>query len=364
MVVHLLLNLDRDRYDAHAVSLYPPVTSDLPRMLTGAGIPMSYLGKGSGFDPRIFARFDKLVRQFRPHVVHTHLNALFYAAPSAKLHQVPHFYTAQNLVPLLVPRSLRWFYRICFEHWVHVVPVADAVARDLRDNFRLPRLTTIPNAIPVERYAHPRVSREQWRAREGFATEDVLFVCAARLSPQKNHALLLEAFAAGPVRHPSAHLLLAGDGELRNELMRQAAASGIADRVSFLGVRDDVPELLVASDIFVLASGTEGNPLSVMEAMAAGLPPICTDAGGVKELMEPGFDGFLIQPGDFRSLSEHMVRLLGDPTLRVTVGRRAAQRARKHFDVSALAQAYDRLYTSQLGRPGPRATVAAGVSQP
>jgi glycosyltransferase involved in cell wall biosynthesis len=133
----------------------------------------------------------------------------------------------------------------------------------------------------VAHYAGAAANRDRWRAQNGFSAADLLFVCVARLYVQKNHKTLVEAFASGLATVAGAKLLLAGDGHLRNEVEAQVQALGLANRVHFLGRRDDIPELLAACDIFSLASLWEGNPLSVMEAMAAGLPCVVTAVGGV-----------------------------------------------------------------------------------
>jgi glycosyltransferase involved in cell wall biosynthesis len=183
-----------------------------------------------------------------------------------------------------------------------------------------------------------------WRAKEGLGSEDILFVCVARFVPQKNHALLLKAFAEGPTSNPHAHLVLVGEGALREQLEQQAKNLGIADQVHFLGLRSDIPDALGAMDVFVLSSDYEGSPLSVIEAMASGLPIVSTAAGGVPDLFESGREGFIVRPRDVQGLSASMVFLLGNREARQSMGMAAARRARENFDVSRMVQAYERLY--------------------
>ena len=145
-------------------------------------------------------------------------------------------------------------------------------------------------------------------------------------------------------------LLLAGDGHLQSAVEQQARDLGIADRVHFLGRREDVAELLASSDAFALASLWEGNPLSVMESMAAGLPSVVTSVGGVPELVEDGIHGFVVQPGDAQAMSEAMSRLVSDPAARRAMGEAAIQKANRKFGQKQMVEAYESLYGELLFR--------------
>jgi len=118
--------------------------------------------------------------------------------------------------------------------------------------------------------------------------------------------LLLDSFAQGPASDPRAHLVLVGEGQLQAELDEQARKLNLAGKVHFLGLRNDIPDVLGAMDVFVLSSDYEGNPLSVLEAMASGLPIVSTAAGGVPNLFETGKEGFLVAVGDLHGLAKSM----------------------------------------------------------
>ena len=349
MVIHLVRGLDPSRYTVEVVSLADPAGTDLEQIAAAEGITVTYLGKRPGFDPRVWPRFDGLLSRIEPDVVHIHLNALLYAAPPALRRGVPAVvYTAHNFPDLLVPTSLGWFYRWCFRHGVVPVSISRNLTPALRIAFGVDNLPLIPNGIPVAPFRHPRVSREDWRRAAGFSDTDFLFVCVARLSPQKNHDLLLRAFVEVAGASPRPQLLLAGDGELREPLTRLAEELNIPSRVHFLGNRSDVPEMLAACDVFTLASSQEANPLCVMEAMAAGLPVVCTRVGGVPELVGARLHGLLVEPGDADGLAQAMSAMMFDSVLRAACGCRAAARAVEEFDVPRMAAAYDALYRRLL----------------
>jgi glycosyltransferase involved in cell wall biosynthesis len=170
----------------------------------------------------------------------------------------------------------------------------------------------------------------------------------ARFAPQKNHELLLKAFAQGPASNPNAHLILVGEGMLMEQLKGQTKNLGLAGQVHFLGLRTDIPDVLGAVDVFALSSDWEGNPLSVMEAMASGLPIVSTAVGGVPDLFASGREGFLVQQGDVQGLSNAMTALLINPEVRQSMGIAAAQRARENFDVSKMIQEYEQVYENLL----------------
>jgi glycosyltransferase involved in cell wall biosynthesis len=139
-------------------------------------------------------------------------------------------------------------------------------------------------------------------------------------------------------------LVLVGDGELREQLEDQAKDLGLGSQVRFLGLRTDIPDVLGAMDVFVLSSDWEGNPLSVIEAMASGLPVVSTAVGGVPDLFEIGKEGLIVRPGDIQGLSNSMAYLLENREARLSMGMAAARRARENYDVSTMVQAYEELY--------------------
>jgi glycosyltransferase involved in cell wall biosynthesis len=130
---------------------------------------------------------------------------------------------------------------------------------------------------------------------------------------------------------------------LKSKLESQISALGLQGRVHLLGQRSDIPELLNAADVFVLSSDYEGNPLSVMEAMAAGKPMICTAVGGVPELVEDGC-GLLVPPRDAQDLSKAMSYVLESPEARKSMGAASARRAVERFDLRVMTEAYEDLY--------------------
>lgn len=357
MAAYLMLALSSS-HDVGAVSLYPRANTTIEKSLSEAGIPVWHLGKRPGFDASMFWKVDKVLRTFRPHVVHSHLSILRYALPSMILRRIPvSIHTLHNMAEYEVDRFGRLIHRLAFR-W-NVVPVA--ISREVERSFERVYGTscgaTIPNGIPVEKYAKSHGAREAWRKKLGFNEDAVLFLSVGRLDTQKNPWMLMKAFAG--VSDPRSHLVFVGDGYLLPQLRETVRAKGLDHRVHFLGERFDIANCLAAADIFVLTSNWEGNPLSVMEAMASGLPVIATSVGGVPELVEDA--GVLVGPGDAVRFADAMRNLSQDDEGRAVMGSAARTRALGRFRVEQMTEAYEALYKSELGSYAARFSRAVNV---
>jgi len=345
MAVYIVRGLNRHRFEPAVVAFSGRVGSDLEQQLDEDGLKTWFLGKGPGFGWRTYHRLHRVFKEFRPDIVHTHVHVMRYAFPSLvyfKPKMMVH--TVHNIAGREIEPRARWLQRLAYRQGVIPVAVAREVAASLERLYGIAGCRVVWNCIPTDLYASPQTTRAAWRAKQGFSEGDVLFVCVARFAPQKNHGLLINAFAKGPASDPRAHLVLAGEGSLRAELQERVNKLGLTSRVHFLGLRTDIPDVLGAADVFVLSSDYEGNPLAVIEAMAAGLPIASTAVGGVPELLQNGKEGFIVQPGRAEQLSEAMATLLKDGNLRRAMGAAAATRAREKFDVSAMIRAYEELY--------------------
>lgn len=346
MTVHLMQHLDEEQFEVAAISLFEHKGTSLEDELAKCEMQVWHLDKQVGFDPGTFLKIENIIRCFQPDVVHTHLYALSYVLPSlimrpgiAKIHTI-HSLVGQDTYPQQVFRS-------AFKHLVTPVADCQAVANGSEQFYDLNDVPIIPNGIPLHRYDFSSEDRQTWRSKNGFSAEDVIFVCVSGMRPVKNHSMLLEAFSEAFSEGEKVHLLLAGDGQLKATLMRKAQ-EGRPDRIHFLGERSDIPNILNAADVFVLASDLEGNPLSVMEAMAAKKPVVATAVGGIPELVNDGTTGILVEPGDSSALVQAMRGLVDDSKRREEMGQQARVRAEACFSARAMASSYAELYNELL----------------
>lgn len=356
MATYLAAHLDPERFDSHLISLHPTRQSPLEAYLAQHRVCVHSACKQKGFDARTYPRLIRLMRQLKPDIVHTHQSvgryvypACLFARPKLIVHTVHN--VAQGEI-----RSHAWrrFQSWAYRFGVLPISIAQEVSRTFREEYKREPAALIPNSIPTVRYAEDLATRLEWRRQEGIPPDAVLIVCVAGLRTSKNHSLLLRAYARLGETAANTRLLLVGAPDPTNlahaeSLQRLTDALGIAERVHFLGGRSDVPAILNAADIFVLSSHYEGNPLSVMEAMAAGLPPVCTAVGGVPELIQHGYTGLLVPPEDETALADALQRLTVDAALRQQLGQAAREYARAHFDIAVMVQAYERFYLERLG---------------
>jgi len=354
LVVHLVEYIDRESFAPVCISLTDPVGSHLEARVQQLGVPLYFLGKGDKMSFEVLRKLDALFRQYHPAVVHTHLLALNYAYPLMIRYRTPaRVYTVHSLAEkdvglrtAPIVRALAFRYRVG-----RVVPVAIAeeVRNSIQKLYGYPNPPLIPNGIPTDEYAPDPNKRAQWRQAHGIETHATIVTHVGRFAPPKNHALLIEAFARVRTSAP-LYLLLVGGGELENTVREQVAALGLESRVRFLGIRADVADILRASDAFVLSSRWEGNPMSVMEAMAAGLPVVSTAVGGVPELVRDGETGLLVPSEDTGALAQAIQALVDNPARRQAMGVAARQHAVASFDIRHTVRGYEQLYEALLNK--------------
>jgi glycosyltransferase involved in cell wall biosynthesis len=204
---------------------------------------------------------------------------------------------------------------------------------------RAERSVVIHNAVDVT--AAPRSPHDRATPR---------LIAVGRLKAPKDFVTLVRALAA--LRGRTYEALIVGDGPDRGAVEAEIERLGLEGRVQLAGERSDVPELLAASDVFVLSSRSEGLPVSVLEAMAAQLPVVASRVGGLGELVVDGETGLLVPPGDETALAEALGRLVDDRELRRRLGAAGRARAEDSFDLSAFRRAHLDLYDRQLGLAG------------
>jgi glycosyltransferase involved in cell wall biosynthesis len=168
----------------------------------------------------------------------------------------------------------------------------------------------------------------------------------ARLDSIKNHRCLIKAMKKVAARFPDALLLVIGDGPLRTELEELVSFVRLNNNIKFLGTRNDIPRLLSVLDIFVLCSLSEGLPLTILEAMAAGKPIVATDVGGIPEIIKDGIDGIIIPSDDSDRLAEAISELLRDKRKRHEMGAKARMKFEEKFTIQTMVKSYEELYES------------------
>jgi glycosyltransferase involved in cell wall biosynthesis len=210
-------------------------------------------------------------------------------------------------------------------------------AKSLIDRRVVPanRLVVVPNGLDTSLYRTDASRRATVRAAFGLRDDEFLWLSVGRLHDQKDHASLLRALARLTPLRPT--LAIAGDGPLRESLETLAAQLQIDPPIRFLGLRTDVPDLLRAADGLVLSSAWEGSPNVILEAMAAAVPVVATEVGGVPELVRTGETGVVVPPRNTYALAEAMRSLMTLPAAeRQVLGARAREVVEREHSLDAM----------------------------
>jgi glycosyltransferase involved in cell wall biosynthesis len=193
------------------------------------------------------------------------------------------------------------------------IAVAESHGRFLIEHERFPadKIAVIPNGVDTELFSAASDVAAIRRELDIDDADEVVGIVAA-LRPEKNHELFLEMARRVVAQLSKARFLIVGDGPQRALLEQRAAELGVQRNVRFMGIRDDVPRVLSAIDVFVLTSHIEANPVSILEAMSVGRPVVATDVGSIHEAVTHGRTGFLVPAGDAAGLSKRVLELLRD----------------------------------------------------
>lgn len=339
-MIELLERLDRRRFHVHPVCFH----DDGPwtRQVADLGDPIArfpihgFRRPGTALQLAAFARW---CRAHRIAVVHTwDIYSNIFGLPGAALAGVPVRIGSRR--GLGGPSGVRRLQRAAYRAAHRMVANSRAAAEQLHaDGVARERITVIPNGIELSRFpehqyaAHPKRIAMVACLREGKRI-DVLVSAAPRIL----------------ARHPETEFLIVGDGPCRDSLVGLARAAGVADRISFLGHRDDVPGVLAGSDVFVLPSDSEALPNVVIEAMAAGLPVVATRVGGIPELVEDGATGYLVPPGNSDAIAGALNALLADPDQAARMGRAGRRRIEETCSFDRMVEAFESLYVTELER--------------
>ena len=326
------------------------------------GVPVQVLGRlRRPYDGGAVLALAAALRGNGAAIVHTPLYSRVapYARLAARLAGLPLTVAHEHCRPLTPTRARRLADRLLDRMpGQRYLAVSAADAAWLADQGVAPeRVAVLPNGIRVEDFGQQ--DRAAARAALGLAPADLLLLIPARLHPQKRHADLLAAVALLADELPRLRLLCAGSGPLVAPLAALAAAAGLADRVHFLGQRDDLPRLYAACDLVVLCSAIEGLPLALLEAQAAGRAIVATRVGGVAEAVVEGRTALLTPPRDPAALAGAIRILADDPDRRARMGAAGQALVRERFTIQVHARALQDLYDRWLAEGSERRRAAA-----
>jgi len=350
----LVLGFDKERFNV--IFIYLRGHGDEKNLLKEAGYEVFYLSNIERINTFRFSILFKLVRILKEHnvdIIHCHAHkSTVYGTVAAVLAKTP--VVIAHVHGLGRSRNFRrkLMNFLLFKKINRIVPVAERVREDvLKNNWSVPeeKITVLENSIDYGRFADVSISKEDAKRILGLASDAFVFGTVGRLAPTKGLSYLIEAFPKVKEQKPSAQLVLFGDGPCRAELEQQASNMSCRDSIHFLGHRDNIEQLLRGMDVFVLSSVAEGMPRAILEVMAAGIPCIATEVGGIPEIISGNNVGILVPPKDSESLAEAMVNVanLTDEKLEKQVVK-AQNRVRQFYSHQVVREKVRKLYESEL----------------
>ena len=305
----------------------------------------------SELNPKLWLRalplLLKIFREEQPDLIHAHTRVTQALAWGlSALTGVPYVTTCHGLY------RFRWGRRVfrCWGSWV--MAVSHASMERLIRQYRLAsphQVVLVENGIDVDRFLHPADPKEVEQFRQAHGLDGRLIVGAiARLSPVKGLDLLLKAVPPLLKEFPDLKVLLVGDGPERENLVRLAYELGIADRVAISPSVEDTRVPLSLLQVFVAPAWREGFGLAIVEAMAAGVPVVASDAGGPAEIIENGKSGLLVPAGDVQAVENSLRALLKDQSVRQQIADRARRRAAERYNFKRVATQVEEIYVRAL----------------
>ncbi len=319
------------------------------------------------YDLRVLPRLYLLMRRRRIDAiitVGTGGDKMFWGRLAAFLAGVPVIASALHSTGL--PDRVEWLNRLLTPLTDAFIAVAQPHAEYLVAQEGCPRDRTwiIANGVDTERFS-PRSSAQQVHHELGLPPGSPIVSIVAALRPEKNHELFLQAAAIIHQRMPEAHFLIVGDGPRREMLEQMANRLGLRNVIHFLGTRHDIPDILASSDVVVLSSHMEANPLAILEAMACGKPVVATRVGSVPTNVVDGLTGFLVPPGDAMALADRCALLLRSARLREEMGQAARRHILNRASLAHTVKGYEKLivelYCRKCGSYDPVGGIAPTV---
>ena len=351
--VNLAIRLIKRGWELRVVSMLSPQACT--EELKEAGIPLLTLNMRRGVaDPRAVFRLVKILREWRPDIVHSHMVHANLLARIARL-----FYKIPVLISTAhsIDEGGRWreiAYRLTDSLADLTTNVSQAAAERYIRVGAVPKnkIRFMPNGIDTTKFKPDEAASRRLRNELGIENYFV-WLAVGRFEAAKDYPNMLQAFKMVVDKKQNTLLLLAGQGSLLEETTKLAKELDLEDKVWFLGVRRDVPDLMNAADAYVMSSAWEGMPMVLLEAEACGLPVVATDVGGNSEVILNNKSGYIVPPGDSEALAAAMVKMMAlSEAERRAMGRAGRAHIEANYSLERVVDQWEELYRELLQKKG------------
>ncbi len=341
----LIRGLDQKRFQCFVYCLSEEIIP-YGEMIKDAGAELRLLKRRGHFDVTRILKLASLLREDRIDILHSFLfHGNGYAWPARTLAGVPYLVTsARNCKEL--GRARDWVNQLAFQRSDAIVCNGEAVQSFIVQRYRAPvnKCAVIYNGVDTNRFAPASMDPHPSSQRSG----ERRVITVGRLVPQKDLDLFLEAATLLSHKMQDVRYLIVGDGSCREKLEQSVSRNSLNGKVSFLGERADIPELLQSADVFWLTSAWEGLPNVLLEAMACAKPIVSRDVGACREIICHGANGFLVPSRDAAKFARYTIDLLTNTNRVREMGQVGRRLAVEKFSLPTMIQATEKLYLSLL----------------
>ncbi len=330
---------------------------ELGEQLKKIGIDIVVLNRRPGFDLKLIFALARLIKELNPDIIHAHqYTPYFYGVTASILAKKKETIFSEH--GRLYPDKLR-IKRVIYNRLI-LLPYTKRITVDsnhlknaLVHYEKIPsnRIKILPNGIKLEPFSSITPENRLVKRNElGIKDDEFAIGMIARLDPIKDHNTLIRAFKIVCENYSNIKLFLAGKGPLYNDIKALIDSLGLSEKAILLGYYEDLYGLLNALDLYILSSHLESAPLGVMEAMAAELPVIATNAGGTGEIIVDGKDGYLVPPRDSKKMAEAIIRVINNPKEAKEVAKRGKEKIYNYYSFDRMVQDYKNLYLELVAR--------------
>lgn len=354
---HLVGLIDHMEHKAYHPQVAVFYEGEFSRRVRALGIPVTVLNASSQAPLSGLTSVQELLQDWRPHILHTHgvrANLVGRIANHREGHPAKSVTTVHSNLSLDYPVAWKRMLFGAFEHltWPyvdHFILVSGAMKKEfLKQGMPEKKLSVIHNAIELPDKEQPHVPQTDLRELLEVGPDVTIIGTVARLHAVKGHTYLLKAIQKVVQERQDVVFPWFGDGDLYEELKSEAEALGVAQYVKFVGFRKDVSDLLPQLDVFVLPSLSEGLSLSILEALAVGVPVISTAVGGTPEVITTGVDGILVPPADPHALYQSICLLVKDKSRREELAATGKDMVYQRYTLERLVRETTDVYKKML----------------
>lgn len=342
LAIELANQMRRSNIDMRVLSLKPRSGSIFEAQADAYGLDVQYLNKKGGVDLSIIPQIYRAIQDFKPDVIHANQRTMTYLLlPSLFSRCVRRrYYAVHSLADMDAKGIDRFILKLANRAFgMRFVAISDYCRESISRVYHVPlnKIDCVYNGVDLARFGRKK-------PYETMNEEPLIFLSVGSFLPLKNKGMMIDAFERTHREYPQTRLILLGDGPERVAMEDKVRTLGLETCVDFLGDVSDVETYLAMAHIYIMSSNYEGLPVTILEAIASGLPIISTRVGGIVDVIEDGVNGLLSEPMDTDGLTASMKRLVADRALRLSLAA-GSSLAAHNYSIEHMAQGYKEIYS-------------------